>query len=204
MLGLPQNTEMNKQLPKKAIYTKFQMNSAAKEKIDHDISKLSIVNEISPSRVQVSEGESVKSFYVLLVSLKHKDFDEKNIITISKIIPQNMLMVLEYEQEARLAVYHTKLMMTPWQKTEDITVTLKGLDLNQIWENIIVQNGEINMDAGNTLEEQIALDEQKAKLQKEIAKLEKQARAEKQPKKKFELVQKINKLKGVVNSSYEK
>ena len=24
MLGLPQNTEMNKQLPKKAIYTKFQ------------------------------------------------------------------------------------------------------------------------------------------------------------------------------------
>jgi len=85
--------------------------------------------------------------------------------------------------------------MTPWQKTEDITVTLKGLDLNQIWENIIVQIGEINMDAGNTLEEQIALDEQKAKLQKEIAKLEKQARAEKQPKKKFELVQKINQFK---------
>ena len=51
------------------------------------------------------------------------------------------------------------------------------------------------MDAGNTLEEQIALDEQKAKLQKEIAKLEKQARAEKQPKKKFELVQKINQFK---------
>lgn len=32
MLGLPQNTEMNKQLPKKVIYTKFQMNTAAKEK----------------------------------------------------------------------------------------------------------------------------------------------------------------------------
>ena len=85
--------------------------------------------------------------------------------------------------------------MTSWQKTQDITVTLKGLDLNQIWENIIVQIGEINMDAGNTLEEQIAMDEQKAKLQKEIAKLEKQARAEKQPKKKFELVQKINQFK---------
>lgn len=195
MLGLPQNTEMNKQLPKKAIYTKFQMNTAAKEKIDHDISKLTIVNEISPSRVQVSEGESVKAFYVLLVSLKHKEFDEKNIITISKIIPQNMVMVLECEQEARLAVYHTKLMMTQWQKAEDITVTLKGLDLDQIWENIIVQIGEINVDVGNTLEEQIALDEQKEKLQKEIAKLEKQAGAEKQPKKKFELVQKINRLK---------
>ena len=204
MLGLPQNTEMNKQLPKKAIYTKFQMNTSAKEKIDRDISKISIVNEISPSRVQVSEGEKVKSFYVLLISLKHKDFDEKNIITISKIIPQNILMILECNQEVRLAVYHTKLMMTAWQKTETITVQLKGLDLDQVWENIIVQIGEINMEAGNTLEEQIALDEQKAKLKEEIEKLEKQARAEKQPKKKFELVQKINKLKGVVNSSYEK
>lgn len=38
-------------------------------------------------------------------------------------------------------------------------------------------------------------DEQRAKLQKEIARLEKQARAEKQPKKKFELVQEIKRLK---------
>ena len=35
----------------------------------------------------------------------------------------------------------------------------------------------------------------KKKIEKEIAKLEKQARAEKQPKKKFELVQQIKKLK---------
>ena len=35
MLGLPKTTEMSKQLPKKAIYTKFQMNTAAKEKIEN-------------------------------------------------------------------------------------------------------------------------------------------------------------------------
>lgn len=34
MLGLPKSTEMNKQLPKKAIYAKFQMNTAAKDKVD--------------------------------------------------------------------------------------------------------------------------------------------------------------------------
>lgn len=37
MLGLPKSTEMSKQLPKKAVYAKFQMNTAAKEKIDADI-----------------------------------------------------------------------------------------------------------------------------------------------------------------------
>ena len=51
------------------------------------------------------------------------------------------------------------------------------------------------MQSGNTLEQQITQDEQHAKLEKEIARLEKLARAEKQPKKKFELVQKINRLR---------
>lgn len=49
MLGLPKATEMSKQLPKKAIYAKFQMNTAAKEKIDADISRITIVNEIAPN-----------------------------------------------------------------------------------------------------------------------------------------------------------
>ena len=47
----------------------------------------------------------------------------------------------------------------------------------------------------NTLDEQIAADERRQKIEKEIVKLEKQARAEKQPKKKFELVQQIKELK---------
>lgn len=79
MLGLPKNTELNKQLPKKAIYAKFQMNTAAKDKIDKDIARISIVNEVSPSRINIAAGETVKGFYVLLVTLKKRDFDEKNI-----------------------------------------------------------------------------------------------------------------------------
>ena len=46
--------------------------------------------------------------------------------------------------------------------------------------------------------EQIAVDDQRAKIEKEIARLEKQARAEKQPKKKFELVQKIKELSDLI------
>ena len=46
-----------------------------------------------------------------------------------------------------------------------------------------------------SLDENLALHEKQDKLKKEIAKLEKQARAEKQPKKKFELAGKVKKLK---------
>lgn len=194
MLGLPKTTEMSKQLPKKAIYTKFQMNTAAKAKIDADISRITIVNEIAPNNVNIPAGEDVKSFFVLLVSLKKKEYDEKTIATLSKLIPQNILFVLEYENESRLAIYHIKVMQTEWKPTENQQIELHGLNLDTVWENIVkslelgVWHEELSLD------ENIALHEKQEKLKKQIAKLEKQARAERQPKKKFELVQKIKKF----------
>ena len=195
MLGLPKTTEMSKQLPKNAIYAKFQMNTAAKEKIDADISRITIVNEIAPNKVNIPAGDEVKNFFVLLVSLKRKEFDEKTIATLSKLIPQNILFILEYGNESKLAIYHSKLMQTDWKPTEEQRIELQGLNLDKVWENLIrslecgVWNEELSLD------ENIALHEQQEKLQRQIIKLEKQARAEKQPKKKFELAGKVKKLK---------
>ena len=200
MLGLPKSTEMNKQLPKKAIYAKFQMNTAAKDKVDADISRIVIVNEISPSRINIPAGEEVSSFFVLLVALKKKNFDEKTIAALSKLIPQNILFVLEFEGQCKLAIYRTKLMQTDWKPTESCTIELRGLTLDKVWENAIrslelgVWNEELSLD------ENLALHERQEKLEKEIAKLEKQARAEKQPKKKFELVQQIRQLEKEVQT----
>ena len=195
MLGLPKATEMSKQLPKKAIYAKFQMNTAAKEKIDADISRITIVNEIAPNKVNIPAGDEVKNFFVLLVSLKRKEFEEKTIATLSKLIPQNILFVLECGNESKLAIYHSKLMQTEWKPTEEQRIELQGLNLDKVWENIIkslelgVWNEELSLD------ENLALHQKQDKLKKEIDKLEKQARAEKQPKKKFELAGKAKKLK---------
>lgn len=195
MLGLPKTTEMSKQLPKKVIYERFGMNAAAKEKIDADISKITIVNEISEGTVNIPSGSEVTSIFVLLVTLKRENFSGKTIELLSKLIPQNILFVLEYGGESKLAIYHTKIMQTDWKPTEEQRIELQGLNLDKVWENIIkslelgVWNEELSLD------ENIALHMKQEKLQKEIARLEKQARAEKQPKRKFELVQEIQKLK---------
>ena len=195
MLGLPKATELSKQLPKNAIYAKFQMNAADKAKMDADISRITIVNEVTSGKIGVSDGSQVSSFFVLLVALKKKDFDEKNIVTISKLIPQNMLLILEYQGQAKLAVYHSKLIQTDWKGKDELSIELKGLNMDTVWENIIVQIGNIQIETDNTLDEQLVMNEHRAKLQKEIERLKKQSKAEKQPKKKFELSQKINKLK---------
>lgn len=191
MLGLPKSTEMSKQLPKKAVYANFQMNTAAKDKIDADISRIMIVNEITPGKVNIPAGDEVSSFFVLLVILKKKDFDEKTIAMLSKLISQNILFVLEYGAESKLAIYRTKLMQTDWKKTEEQYIEIKGLSLDRVWENIVVSVGNVSIEQGKSLDEQIVIDEKRQKMEKEIARLEKLARAEKQPKKKFEMVQRV-------------
>jgi len=194
MLGLPKKTEMNKQLPKKVIYEKFKMNTAAKEKFDGDIKKLSIINEISPLTVNVEKGKEISNFFVLRVSLKNKDFDEINILLISKLIEQHMIFVLEYEDQASLAVYQKRLHQSHWQPIQTLEIKLSGLNLDTIWENLLIEIGGIEIENGNTLDEQLVIDEVRQKLEKQIAALEKQARVEKQPKRKFELVQQIRSL----------
>ena len=195
MLGLPKSTEMSKQLPKKAVYAKFQMNTSAKDKIDADISRIMIIHEITPEKINIPAGNEVSSFFVLLVILKKKDFSDKTIATLSKLIPQNILFVLEYKGESKLAVYHMKLMQTDWKKTEEHHIEVKGLSLDKVWENIVVEIGNVNIEMGKSLDEQIIIDETRQKIEKEIAKLEKQARAEKQPKKKYEFVQRMREYK---------
>lgn len=194
MLGLPKATELNKKLPKSAVYAKFQMNTAEKAKIDADISRITIVNEVSAAKVNIAPGEKVQAFFVLQVMLKRREFNERTLIVLSKLIPQNMVLLLEYDGLAKLAVYHTKLLQTPWKDPDSLSLAVEGLTMDAVWENVIVQIGGIQVQEGNTLDQQIAQDEQKAKLEKEIARLQKQLWAEKQPKKKFELNFKIKEL----------
>lgn len=203
MLGLPKSTEMSKQLPKKAVYAKFHLNAAAKEKIDADISKITIVNEVTPDKIHVPAGEQVSGIFVLHVMLKRGEFDVKTIETLSKLIPQNILFVLEYEGKSKLAIYHINLLQTDWQPTDQCHVELRGLSFDKIWENLICDIGGLSLKAGNTLDEQILAEAQKQKLGKEIARLEKQARTERQPKKKFEMVQSVKKLTKKLNTLEE-
>ena len=200
MLGLPKTTEIRKQISKKAVYTKFQMNTAAKEKFDADISRVLLVNEVNPYSVNIPAGENVRGFFVMLVVLKRRDFDEKIIASLSKMIKQNILFILEYEDESKLAIFHTKLMQTDWKSSDEQRIELQGLNLDKVWENIVIAVGGVNIEEGNTLDQQIETDEKKRKLEREIDKLEKQARAELQPKKKFELVREKRRIERELES----
>ena len=193
MFGLPVHTEVGTQLPKKSIYAKFAMNSSEKEKFDADISRIVIANAVDGRHV--AEGEKVKSFYVLAVQLKHKEYDPKNIVSLVKLINQNILLALTYESEVQLAVYCTRLVTSNWQSTEEVSIPLNGLNLDAVWDNIVASIGDIMITDGKSVAEQIVEDDAHAKLMKQIEQLEQKARTEKQPRKKLELFEKLKELK---------
>lgn len=200
MLNLPEITQLQKNLPKSQIYKKFQLNNAQQTKFDLDISRIDIVNEISSRTIPaIRVGSKVKSFYVLSVRLKKKIIDYKNIERIAKLIPQNLVFALQFEEEIQLAVFCERMFTTAWIPEAQVQLELQGLTFDEVWENIIKKIEGREWDSNLSLSENIELKELKEKLQKEIAKLEKLARKEIQPKKKFELVSQKRNLEDELN-----
>lgn len=197
MLGLPTATEVNRQLPKTLVYKQFTLTAQQRDRFDADISRMAIVNVVSPDTVPgLATGESVKSFYVFAVSLKRKDYDAKNIIILAKLIPQHLLFSLQYEDEMQLSIFQEKLFVSPWHNTANLPVlSLNGLNLDRVWDNIVTTVGDFSIQEGNTLKEQIQQDEAQAKLCKQIELLEKRCRQERQPRRKAELFEELKRLK---------
>ena len=112
MLGLPASTEIRKAVPKTIIYEKFPAELAGdrRKRFENDISRIVIVNEISEASVNIREGEEVKSIFAVLIELKDKDYNEKNLSLIARLFGQKLILILHSEDSYRLAIYQTKIL----------------------------------------------------------------------------------------------
>lgn len=201
MLNLPKSTEIREFIFKKRIYSTFkdEMTPARRNEFDQDISKIILVNEISSKTLNIEAAENTKPIFVVNIQVKHKDISDKNIITIAKLFQQKLVLVVQYQNEAKLCIYQNKLFSLPWQALDKLNINIQGLNLNTIWENFVIQIGNIQMQGENNLDEQIQQDDQRAKLLAKIEQLTKKMTKEKQPHKKFALKQEIKKLQANLN-----
>ena len=199
MLNLPQSTEVKRPLPKAQLFKRFDWTASQRDRFDAEVSRLDFVNWISPRTVPaIAVGNEVKEIFVVEVSLKSRDLDTKAITLLAKHIPQRIVYLLRYEDEAKLAVYHAKLFTAPWREVEDITLPLSGLNLDAVWENIVSSIGDFSVEQNKSLTEQIKDNEELTKLQRQIAVLERQINATKQPRRKRELFVELKKIKSLL------
>ena len=196
MYSLPTSTTINKPLFKKAVFEKFNLKAAERDRFDADISRMTLVSRVSSATVPaLTKGKEIEGFYVLQVALKRKDYDSKNILLLQKLIPQKIVFALQYEDETQFCIFHTRLQQSTWMPTDEATITLQGLTLDDVWNNIVATIGGLDAQAEETIEEQIIHREHRERLLRQIESLEKQCRTEKQTRKKYELHQQIIKLK---------
>ena len=196
MYGLPASTLVNRPLYKKAVFEKFNLKAAERDRFDADVSRMAIVAYLSPAKIPaLHPGQEVKEFYVLHVQLKQGDYDTKNILLLQKLIPQKIVFALEYKEDVQFCIFHTRLQQSEWKHASEAEIPLKGLTFDDVWNNIVAEIGSLDNAAEETLEQQIINREERKKLLRQIELLEKQCRAEKQTRKKYELHQKLQELK---------
>lgn len=201
MYGLPQTTEVRKQLPKKAIYAKFDMSASQRESFDADVSTLYIIGIVSPRTMPaIAEGADVKEIYVLALQMKRKEYDAKNITLLTRLIPQRMVFALQCEEEVQFAIYHTKLICSEWMSRDADSFPIgevgRGLlNLDTVWENLVRGIGGILPEENFSLTEQIFFSDLREKTLKQIATLERKMASEKQPRRKRELFEQIKEMK---------
>ena len=122
-------------------------------------------------------------------------YDKELIASLFEFIPQNMVIVLECGPRCRPVVFQEVLVEGQWSLRDDFSLKIEGINLDHVWQNMIVQVGNIIIDIGNDLQTQIKVDDERKRREVEIAKLEKKLASEKQPRKKKELFDRIRMLK---------
>ena len=208
MLGLPMNTEFNKRIPKQKFYENIAVTPAMKKAFVEQIRIIYWRNKIATTTLNLAAGEQVTEIEVFEVRLSAPELDESVLRQIDREIPYHILFLLEYEGRYRAVIGYKeaaagktafkidRYYSTDWLE-DDLPVHLEGLTLDAVYENFVRQiAGEaLAEENGTTLKESVEQQKQREQMEKQIAALEAKIRKEKQPKKKFELVQELKKIK---------
>lgn len=211
MNKFPTATVVGRVMPKEAFYKRLTLGKELKEKFVTDVKCITLANSLTATTLNLEPGKEIIEILILTVDLKKQEFDGRIVENVARQNPHQLVFLLRYEDKAQLAVYYAKLYTTEWKPLDELTLMAKGFTLDDVWHGFLEQialraditahRADDNIDA--KLQRQDAI----LKLHKDIEKLEKLVRGERQPKKKFELYQQLQykkqKMEEITNGQAE-
>ena len=63
------------------------------------------------------------------------------------------MFILRYENTAQLALFYNKLYKTQWQKFDDLKLSIKGLNLDKVWQEFVFQIADVEVSEHESLDE---------------------------------------------------
>lgn len=199
MNQFPTATIVGRVMPKEAFYKRLTLGAELKEKFVTDVKRITLSNSLTAATLNLEPGKEIIEILILTVDLKKQEFDGRIVENIARQNPHQLVFLLRYEDKAQLAVYYAKLYATEWKLFDDLTLLAKGFMLDDVWygflEQIALRDDIATHSETDDIDTKLQKQDTIMRLQKDIYKLEKLTRGEKQPKKKFELYQQLQELK---------
>lgn len=209
MLEFPKSTEFNKRIPKQKFYEHIEVSPALRRVFVEQIRLIYWRNKLAESTLNLAPGEAVSEVEVIEIRLQEPQLDEAVLRQIDKEIPYHILFILTCDGKAQAWIGYkeatsgsntfkvSRYFHTEWIQESDLHFTIDGLNMDAVYESLVRQiaGDALTASNGESLKDAIAREEKRKLLEKRIAALENKILREKQPKKKFELVQQVQKLK---------
>lgn len=214
MLGLPKSTEFNRRIPKAKFYENINITSSLKRVFVDQVKNIYWRNKISSTTVNLSEGKYVIEIEVFEVNLNSSQVDIDLLKSIDSVIPYHILYILEYNGKYQAWIgykeatdidkkiskvdryYHTS-----WLEETELIVKLEGLNLDDVYENLVRQiaGDKLQSDKfSESLKQSVERDKKIETLLKRISILQNKIRKEKQLNKQIEMNTELKTLRSVL------
>ena len=214
MLGLPKATEFNRRIPKAKFYENINITTFIKRLFVDQIKNIYWRNKIASTTVNLSDGKYVTEIEVFEINLNSSQVDIDLLKSIDNVIPYHILYILEYNGKYQAWIgykeatdiekkiskvdryYHTN-----WCEETELIVKLEGLNLDDVYENLVRQIAGDKLQSENfseSLKQSVERDKEIETLQKQINILQNKMRKEKQLNKQMEINTELKKLRSAL------
>jgi len=199
MLTFPSKSTVGRIMPKETFYKRLALSNELREKFVSDVKHIVVAYKLAPDTLNIEKDGEVSEILVLSIDLKKQAIDNRIVENIARQNAHKLVFLLKFQDQGQLALYYSKLYKTRWMPLTDLKLDARGLNLDNIWEGFIeqiaLQEDIVSPCNSLSVAEKLIKQDTILKLQKEIDKLERLSRNEKQPKKKFELFTQLQGLK---------
>ena len=214
MLGLPNATEFNRRIPKAKFYENINITTSLKRLFGEQIKNIYWRNKIASTTTNLIDGKYVNEIEVFEINLNSSQVDIDLLKSIDSVIPYHILYILEYNGKYQVWIgykeatdiekkiskvdryYHTN-----WLEETELIVKLEGLNLDDVYENLVRQIAGDKLQSDNStesLKQSVERDKEIETLQKQISILQNKIRKEKQLNKQIEMNTELKKLRSVL------
>ncbi len=191
-MNLPKTCEVNRFIAKKKFYEHTNMSETIKNSFINDIEKITWDYKLATDTLNITKTDNVIEIEIFTINLSSKTIPNGVLKVINKSIPYKILFKLIYKDNCCFAlVENDTIYNTDWN--EDIGFQFNGLNLENVWNNIIkviIKETDKNSSIDEILDNKNKIDE----LKRKISKLKIQADREKQFNRQIELDHEIKRL----------